>query len=261
MLVLTQLAAGAFLVEKWLGGASPLGGWLALALCLVALGASLAHLGRPRYAFRALVGLGTSWLSREILAFSIFVALAAAYAASFSLDAGWRARLLTATAASGVAGVITSVMVYEATRRPTWRAWSVAPLFLLSMGVSGCATLFAAAAATGTLVAPIAHAWIALAAAKLAIEAAGFRHLRSRRSTALKQRAILLGKGLGRLTRWRFVCGVAGGIVLPALALFVDGGALPCALGGFALTLAGELLERHLFFAAATAPRMPGAQA
>jgi hypothetical protein len=129
------------------------------------------------------------------------------------------------------------------------------------MGVSGCATLFAAAAATGTIVAPIAHAWIALACAKLAIEAAGFRHLRSRRSTALKQRAILLGKGLGKLTRWRFACGIVGGIVLPALALLVDGGALPCALGGFALTLAGELLERHLFFAAATAPRMPGAQA
>jgi Fe-S-cluster-containing dehydrogenase component/DMSO reductase anchor subunit len=264
MLVLTQLAAGAFVVEKVLGGATALAGWMALALGMAALLASLWHLGRPRYAFRALLGIRTSWLSREILCFSLFVGLAAAYAAStrFGVADALRAPLLTLAAASGVIGVFASVMVYEATRRPSWRAWSVAPLFLASAGVTGCATLFTAAACAGAFKPVLAHAWIVIAASKLALEANALRHLRSRRSTALKQRAILLVHNLGKLTRWRFVCGVVGGIGLPALACALGGGAaVICALGGFLLTLAGELLERHLFFAAAPAPRMPGVPA
>jgi len=36
---------------------------------LVALGASVLHLGRPQYAFRAILGLTHSWLSREIVGF------------------------------------------------------------------------------------------------------------------------------------------------------------------------------------------------
>src|SRR5262249_32729631 len=91
MLVLTQLSVGTFGVELRRRGAlgadgpGPFQAWIALLLCLAALCASVLHLGRPRYAFRAVLGLGTSWLSREILAFSLFAGLAAAYAASLRL--------------------------------------------------------------------------------------------------------------------------------------------------------------------------------
>src|SRR6185295_13888115 len=86
MLVLTQLSVGAFAVD-WLLGRAGAGGafgqgsstWhalVALGLGLAAMGASVMHVGRPLYAYRAILGLGTSWLSREILAFSGFAGLA-----------------------------------------------------------------------------------------------------------------------------------------------------------------------------------------
>ena len=37
-------------------------------------GASVLHLGRPLYAYRAIIGLRHSWLSREVLAFGFFAA-------------------------------------------------------------------------------------------------------------------------------------------------------------------------------------------
>src|SRR5262249_3405881 len=72
MLVLTQLSAGAFCVE-WIARPPPgaSGALFSLALGVAALGASVLHLGRPRYAFRAILGLRTSWLSREIACFSL----------------------------------------------------------------------------------------------------------------------------------------------------------------------------------------------
>ena len=49
--------------------------------CL-ALGASVLHLGRPQYAFRAVLGLRTSWLSREALGFGLFAGAGTAFALS-----------------------------------------------------------------------------------------------------------------------------------------------------------------------------------
>ncbi len=91
MLVLTQLSVGAFaaglLLEHWLsasfiGTLRPLHAAEALAFGLLALDASLFHLGRPHYAFRAVLGLRHSWLSREIVVFGVFAGLASLYAGS-----------------------------------------------------------------------------------------------------------------------------------------------------------------------------------
>jgi hypothetical protein len=95
-------------------------------------------------------------------------------------------------------------------------------------------------------------------AVKLLVELATFRHLRDPRHSAVKRSAILMWEGLGGLTRWRFFCGAAGGVLLPALVHF---GVLGWAWPALLLCVLGELLERHLFFASATAPRMPGALA
>ncbi|HEX8203123.1 MAG TPA: DmsC/YnfH family molybdoenzyme membrane anchor subunit [Isosphaeraceae bacterium] len=97
----------------------------ALLVGLVGINAAVFHLGRPLYAFRALIGLRTSWLSREILAFGLFAFFAAAYAAEVLLehaglvsDTGLALHL--AAAACGVLGVLCSVMIYVDTRRPFW---------------------------------------------------------------------------------------------------------------------------------------------
>src|SRR6185369_9976576 len=118
MLTLTQLAIGACAVSVVLGKllGLPVAGGLglpnalfALALALGALGASTAHLGRPQYAFRAVLGLRTSWMSREILALSAFVGAAGLYAAALWFgQTQFVSALGTAAAASGIAGVFCS---------------------------------------------------------------------------------------------------------------------------------------------------------
>jgi DMSO reductase anchor subunit len=275
MLVLTQLSAGAFAVELWVRrafGAAALGArtsiaLFALALGVAALGASLLHLGRPRHAWRAVLGLRTSWLSREIVGFSLFAPAAAAYAASLFWPA-WRAAqplLGDAVAAIGVASVTASVMVYAATRRPSWRAPETALRFFATALVLGCATVaMIAAASGGERAVPVALCKLGAgaAAAKLLWEAAIFRHLRSRSHTALKRSAMLMRGDLARATSWRFVCGALGGVALPLIAVAAaDAGRAPLAglcVAAFALALVGELAERYLFFAAATALKMPG---
>src|SRR6185295_17748268 len=86
-------------------------------------------LGRPLYAFRAVIGLRTSWMSREIVAFGGFAMLAIAYAASLFLPpasgpgfAAARDVLGWIVAALGVVGVACSVMIYHATRKAWWTA-------------------------------------------------------------------------------------------------------------------------------------------
>ena len=83
MLALTQLSVGAFLVERMLelfvpgalsAGIRPVHSASALAFGLLALGVSVLHLGGPQHAYRAVIGLRHSWLSREIPAFGLFAA-------------------------------------------------------------------------------------------------------------------------------------------------------------------------------------------
>ena len=107
---------------------------IAMTLALVALGASTMHLGRPQYAWRAFIGLRTSWLSREILVFGAFSALAALYAAALWVtEFDWVGSLGLKLAAQapwlgpavgivGVLGVFCSAMLYHVTHR-RWVAY------------------------------------------------------------------------------------------------------------------------------------------
>jgi DMSO reductase anchor subunit len=304
MLGLTQLSVGAFIVNLLahlifnMGGASVRALDVSNALCslalgMVALGASTLHLGRPQFAFRAFLGLRTSWLSREIIAFSLFAGLSAAFASSFFAPAALarlRPALGVSAAAAGALGVFCSVMVYAATRRSHWRGSATGFKFALTTLVLGAAAVSAislassAARASGgggpppcppPFLATGAYRWLAVilmlaAGLKLAVEASIFRHLRDRRHSIEKRLALLMKGELGRTSAARFLCGVLGGLVLPALGLGIAALAersarpLPLApltvIAGAALvlSLAGELLERYLFFAAAPASRMPG---
>ena len=98
MLVLTQLSVGAFLIGELLHanllGSTALAHVLpvhvlsALGFGLLSLAAATLHLGRPLLAYRAVLGLRYSWLSREIVAFGVFAKLAAVYAAMLWFGAG-----------------------------------------------------------------------------------------------------------------------------------------------------------------------------
>ena len=156
MLVLTQLAVGAFAVEWLLTGVIrdplalatlPVQSLSMLGFGLLALGVSVLHLGRPQYAFRAVLGLRTSWLSREIVTFGLFAFLAAAYAAANWLAAEHVAiaeriavPLGAAVVASGTLGVLCSVMVYQCTRHNLWNGFQTTSRFLLTAVALGLAT-------------------------------------------------------------------------------------------------------------------------
>jgi Fe-S-cluster-containing dehydrogenase component/DMSO reductase anchor subunit len=259
----------------------------ALALGLIALGASTLHLGRPQYAFRAFLGLATSWLSREIIAFSLFAGLAGAFAASFfgpPAIAHLRPALGAAASVAGALGVFCSVMVYAATKRAHWRGPLTGLKFGLTSLILGGGTVSAislvSSAALGTGAAPPfvtsgAQRWLALvlvvaAALKLGVEASVFRHLWDRQHTVGKRLALLMRGELARPAGARFLCGALGGIGLPVLGLALvasaraAGGVFPSValavigVAGALAALAGEILERYLFFAAAPASKMPG---
>ncbi len=157
MLVLTQLAVGGFLVEltAQLAGVgesvgSPLQLWLCLGLGYLGLAASVLHLGRPLFAYRAILGWRHSWLSREVITFGLFAMLATVFVAAEVVAPGWvaghpaaRAGLLVSVVLAGLAGVGSSVMVYHVVRRPFWHASVSGVKFAGTTLVLGLATALA----------------------------------------------------------------------------------------------------------------------
>jgi formate dehydrogenase iron-sulfur subunit len=296
MLILTQMSVGAFVADLALTAIDDQAAVRGIRLFLVTvtllvgllgLIAAMGHLGRPLYAFRALIGLRTSWLSREILAFGLFVAFTAAYGA----NAWLREEGLPPTALQGVLqylaamfgliGVFCSVMIYVDTRRPFWSLSLTGFKFFTSAVVLGIPV--------SLLVSRLGEAWTSSIAAeeamtrdgrvfllilmaaslvKLAIEGLVFHHLRDTKLTPLKRTAILLAGELRRVVLVRVILGAAGAILLPGLVLAADTAVrsqdyrpITSGLGlvlVLLLTLSGELLERYLFFTASVAPKMPG---
>jgi DMSO reductase anchor subunit len=289
MLVLTQLSVGAFCVD-WIMtalGASSVTGTtrfvqvvVSLGFGLLALGASLAHLGRPLYAFRAVLGLRTSWLSREILGFGLFAKLAMVHAlvlwpkvaALLGPLAGRVAFTLgAAVAVAGIGAVLCSVMVYAATLRTYWSFSRTGFRFVMTTAVLGTAavlayTLVIARVTGGDTPHALFALCVALASAmllKLAGEASALLHLRDKQQSDLKRSALLLVGELLPITRARYALGLVGGVASPTLIALasesgVSTGLLVIGALGLVLAAAGELLERLTFFSAMSAPKMPG---
>ncbi len=282
MLTLTQLAVGAFgltyVVERMFERppGSPLAQTvLACTLALVALVASVFHLGRPWLAWRVFLGLRTSWLSREAIAFCIFAKLAIIYgllAAAPLLPnfpgKGWatsmREGVQAAAAIVGTLGVLFSVMVYVATRRAHWSGTQTGLKFFGTTVLLGAASVLAVYVFTGGSLDPMSRALLTLIVTgtllKLAIEASVLIQYRNRRHTALKRVALLMLGELSIATRMRFGSAILGGVLLPAMLLNgMLARSLPfeCVLL-LSLLTTGEFFERYLFFRAAPASRMPG---
>ncbi len=298
MLVLTQLSVGALAVDLWLSrlsvglpdGLLPFLSAAALAFALLALGASTLHLGRPQYAFRALIGLRKSWMSREILAFGLFAGLATLQVAVDWIGSGpvWIADLAPAltplrdplglaAVGMGFVGVSCSVMIYADTHRETWRGSRTSLRFFATALSLGAATVLLTSLGVapwvegvealdmGTIFGSDLCLLIAATLAyELLTELAALRHVASRRHTALKQRALLLRGALRPIATLRNAAAAVG---LGAALLFIattrwgdpgSGLLLGLALLIFAAALVSVFFERVLFFAASVAPRMPG---
>jgi len=297
MLVLTQLSVGAFCVElvskqflarELISALRPVHSLSALVFGLLALGASVFHLGRPQFAFRAVIGLKHSWLSREIVAFGIFALLAVLYASATWFDwgtSGFNQRcesfLGWGVGAAGLTGIGCSVMVYVFTRRMYWNgvrttirfvstalllglaaAWLT--LLLVSLGPGGEAAQMVVRQHGPVL----CRSLMVVAIVKLLFEAALFRHLRSRQNTPLRRSAVLLSGPLSSPALARFSLGCLGGVCMPGFLLLdhsVEADAFDSQVFltitvamMFIACLVAEMLERYLFFTSCVAPRMPG---
>ena len=178
-----------------------------------------------------------SWLSREVLLFSLFSMVGAASIVAPAMSA--------LAAILGLAGVTASACIYLAPARPAWNSKTTVADFHLTALLLGPLYL----AALGAQIPPLA---ICLAASaqllnqvlKFALlSAAGVDEVELRGSARLLaydlRSAFLLCLGLL----------VAGGIVLPLMHL-------PAV--SFGLALAGEFLSRYLFFVSVVPKDMAG---
>ena len=158
MTVLTQLAAGGFLI-LWLGDLlsrfvsflKPLQAFLPFGSCGmlvvtgIALFAAIFHLGRPLYAYKALKMWKRSWLSREVLLFALFSSIGAAYASftlashiwKLSIPYGFMFVLGCFVALLGLAGVYASAKIYLVPARPAWNTLRTPIRFFLTGFILG----------------------------------------------------------------------------------------------------------------------------
>jgi DMSO reductase anchor subunit/ferredoxin len=263
MLVLTQASVGMAAVAV-LQPAAPRSLLLtSLALAVVGLGASVFHLGRPLGAWRAFLNLKRSWMSREIVVFGMFPPLlAAAIAVGFEVLTFksvqftnlLRAGLETGAPLIGLLGVFCSAMIYHDTQRPLWHWRRSVLLFFgttLTLGAAGAALIHRSPILCGII--------IASTLAKLAVEISVLRHGTDGALTPLKKTALLITGRFQEVTMIRLACAVLGGVCVPTL-LTMNVISTPGLLAAFAfaLLLAGEIIERFLFFTTVVAPKMPG---
>jgi Fe-S-cluster-containing dehydrogenase component len=186
-LAVFTLAAAALVswLTASLGGAVPMHAPTFLASAALALGVSALHLGRKERAWRALLNLRRSWLSREIALFSLFVGLAAIHL----LLAPRSVALAHAASAVGFAALFAIDRVYDLaiSRRPV-------PLHSADVLLTGLLL-------TGYLLADL---WLAGPAALLAL------------ALYVQRRTRGAGEG-GRAQERRTVIRLGAGFLLPAL--------------------------------------------
>ena len=255
MLMLTQAGIGLLLTAR---------GDLALTLTgttifFAGMTASVFHLGQPLKAWRFFLGLRTSWLSREILAFSLFAPIPVALSA-FALFPlfpqlpipPWIADLLPLasqiTAHSviilGLIAVFTSVMIYHDTHRSLWR---------FPLGATRFFGTVASFAALGNLIRdtsiPACSLFIVAVLLKLTPEI----HLLQNGKNPSAPWSPDVHSARLQLGPLRFIllARIAISLLAIPVALIQPWTALP-------ILLLAELLERQLFFQSVYAPKMPG---
>jgi DMSO reductase iron-sulfur subunit len=201
---------------------------LAAVLGVAALAGAVLHLGRPVMAWKALRGLRTSWLSREVLLLGAYAAVAVAAVGAPSAAA--------AATVLGIAGVYASARLYVVPGRPAWDT-SLTPV-----------RFFATAAATGPAL--TGHGDLAAVGAVAALVATAANWARLARGPRQpwwgSVRLELDWFRSWTVLRWALaLAGIAAALVAgPAIAVL--------------LLTGGELLGRWLFFVTVVPLNMPG---
>ncbi len=246
MLAFTQAAVGTYAAAV----ALPQLAIPATVLLHVGLAVSVLHLGRPLGAWRFFLGLRKSWMSREILAFSVLAGAGVAFTGAAYF--GWEiARLLgIATVVFGAIAVACSAMIYVDTRRPWWSAAATFGKFFGSTIVLGLHAAAIAAASPIVLAVAVAAHWLLV----------GWETRRNRHSLEDEEHPTHRSARIASLLM-RGVCELRVSAVLLSAACaavaFTTATGWPSIIAAV-LAFVAVIAERTVFFTAACAPRMPG---
>jgi DMSO reductase anchor subunit len=210
---------------------------------------SLAHLKKPLRAYRALRKFPASALSREIGAYAAYVLLlfVAWLVELFGTAPGW---LLVLSVVAGSVAIVGSAQVYLLPARPSWRHWSTVGAFLgcgLSLG-SSTALLIAVYADEGLADTRAADVVRGLLVAGVVVSAISvWRRVAFLRAGTADTRAAwrVVSTDYAGLWWTRLIVGLA----LPLTATFFSRTADAWLWLAWLSLLAGELLDRRLFFA------------
>ncbi len=140
------------------------GSVVALALCALGLLASFFHLGRPERAWRTAAMWRTSWLSREVIALPLFMALAFAYGWLHYADRGGTLAIGALAAVACLALFYCTAMIYACIR--FLQEWA-SPFTVTNFLLMGCASGATLTALLSTLYARQLSQQLAIAAAVL----------------------------------------------------------------------------------------------
>ncbi|MGN2670845.1 dimethyl sulfoxide reductase anchor subunit family protein [Aliivibrio fischeri] len=261
--VLSQTAVGAFLVL----GCVTLSGklsqdedtrlhrnmffiWVLMGLGLIA---STMHLGSPLRAFNALNRVGSSWLSNEIFASSLFFAAGGFYWLLKVVNKGSDALkkgLLLISMVIGISFMYAMIKVYLINTVPTWNSIYTPIMFLLTMAISGLAFAHTLLVATNHKHAELNNALPVFASIALAIsliatvsQLIGLSHISSAivvASDIIPNMATLQVLRLGLL----FV----GFVLMFSPRLMSSQPKLPVILLSFVCILVSELINRGVFY-------------
>lgn len=242
MTVLTQISVGGFaavwMLQMLSGSMHRMGALASLAIALVALLASTLHLGRPIHALRALKMWRRSWLSREVLLFSLFTVCATVYSAELWLGArtAWLPGLLTTS--FGLCGVGASARLYLVPGRPAWNS-PVTVLDFVGTTLLGCAVSLIAGG--GSIASPGLLLW-ATVCGICAVSACKFVWLAFSRMHELHGSWQLLSTTLFMKALLRFL------LLLGGAALMTGATESWIRIAGGCLIVIGEFFSRYLFF-------------
>jgi DMSO reductase iron-sulfur subunit len=242
MTVLTQLSVGVFSATAWMlrtgERAHTSAALAALAVAFSALCASTFHLGRPIHAARAMKMWRRSWLSREVLLFTLFAVAATVYSATLLFNSRLASLLGPATALLGICGVGASARLYLAPGRPAWNSpITIFEFFAtaLLLGIAGAIVL--GSSGFGKYFALLLAAILTGVGIALKLVRLRFASRHELFASWQLHSTILLNKLLLRI----------GLLVAGTLFLMLSDGVAARAVG-ILLLIAGEFMGRYLFF-------------